>query len=279
MDRFGFLDGGASHDVTPQAIEANAPIIERTGEEAAVLLKNEGELPLKLDQLNSSVLIGPTAGQVDAIGINGERSLGLPERQIAPLDAMKRISGDAQIGFAVADDMTGRPVPARLLSHKGQAGLFYEGPGGPRLDATIDFTTKGGNALPASITAYWTGSLTISKVGTYWLYLQALGTNASLYVDGKRLGVTGTFQGDVHGDILQANQDNVIPTTDGLDNVRRAIRLSKGRHTIRLEIGPDTSNAPVQLRLNWYPPDQRKADFDGAVLELFCFEITHIRHD
>ena len=86
MARFGYLDGQSKHEVTEQAIEANAKIIERTGEEAAVLLKNEGgALPLKAADLNEVVLIGPTAGQVDSIGINGERSVGLPQRQIGPL--------------------------------------------------------------------------------------------------------------------------------------------------------------------------------------------------
>ena len=85
MVHFGYLDGMQKHNVTPQQIEANAKIIEKTGEEAAVLLKNDGNvLPLKGD-LDSVVLIGPTAAQVDAIGINGERSVGLPERQVGPL--------------------------------------------------------------------------------------------------------------------------------------------------------------------------------------------------
>jgi beta-glucosidase len=105
----------------------------------------------------------------------------------------------------------------------------------------------------------------VPKSGIYWLYLQELGTDASLYIDGKRIGVTGTFQGDVHGDILQANQDNVIPTTDGLDNVRHALALNAGPHAIKIVISPDTSNAPVQLRLNWYTPDQRQADYAAAV--------------
>ena len=45
MNRFGLLDGQSRHDVTAQAIAANAEIIERTGEEAAVLLKNRGRRP------------------------------------------------------------------------------------------------------------------------------------------------------------------------------------------------------------------------------------------
>ena len=95
---FGYLDGQSKHEVTAQAIEANAKIIEKTGEEAAVLLKNEGgALPLKAADLDSVVLIGPTAGQVDSIGINGERSVGLPQRQVGPLEALKKISGNAKI--------------------------------------------------------------------------------------------------------------------------------------------------------------------------------------
>jgi beta-glucosidase len=119
--------------------------------------------------------------------------------------------------------------------------------------------------LPANTTASWSGTLTVDTAGSYWLYLQALGTNASLFIDGKRIGVTGTFQGDVHGDILQANQDNVLPTTDGLDNVRHAVEHAAGPHSIKIAISPDTSDSPVQLRLNWYTPDQRRADHAAAI--------------
>ena len=107
-----------------QSIEANAKIIEKTGEDAAVLLKNDGgALPLKAADLDSVVLIGPTAGQVDSIGINGERSVGLPQRQVGPLAALKKITGNDKIRFAVDDDMTGTTVPASALSHDGKPGL------------------------------------------------------------------------------------------------------------------------------------------------------------
>jgi beta-glucosidase len=266
MDRFGLLDGRSKHAVTAPAIKTNARIIEQTGEEAAVLLKNEGgALPLKITDLNSVVLIGPTAGQIDAIGINGERSLGLTGRQVGPLDALRRISGHRDIRFAVDDDMTGTPIPAQALSHEGNPGLERRGMGGPHTDTELDFTLRRGNALAHNTKAEWNGALAVPSSGSYWLYLQALGTDASLYVDGKRVAVTGTFQGDVHGDILQANQDNVLPTTDGLDNVRRAIELPAGIHPIKVRISPDTSNTPVQIRLNWYTPEQRKADHDDAV--------------
>jgi beta-glucosidase len=266
MQRFGMLDGRYSHTVTPQAIAANARIIERTAEEAAVLLKNEGgALPLNSADLDSVVLIGPTAGQVDAIGISGERSLGLPDRQVGPLAALRQMSGHPHVQYAVADDMTGTPIPAAAFSHDGHPGLVRRGPDGLHVDAAPNFTIQGGTALPPDSEATWTGSLQVEHAGRYWLYLQALGTNAALYLDGKRVAITGVFQGDVHGDVLQANQDNVVPTTDGLDNVRREIQLEAGVHAVSIEISPDTSHSPVQLRLNWYAPAQRDADHAAAI--------------
>ena len=270
---FGYLDGQSKHEVTEQSIEANAKIIEKTGEEAAVLLKNQDSaLPLKAADLDSVVLIGPTAGQVDSIGINGERSVGLPGRQVGPLAAMKKISGNANIQFAVNDDMTGTPIPASAFSHDGKPGLvrlnFSQGNADANpdyVDLQVDSTLKNGEALPNNATPTWKGSLTPPHAGTYWLYLQALGTNARISLDGKRLGSTGAFQGGVHGDILQANQDNVVPTPDGLDNVRRAVDLTAGPHAIEISTSSDTSAAPVQVRLNWYTPEQRKADHEAAI--------------
>jgi beta-glucosidase len=266
IDQFGYLDGMQKHSVTPQDLQANAKIIEKTGEDAAVLLKNEDHaLPLKAADLSKVVLIGPTAGQVDSIGISGERSEGLPWMEVGPLAAMRKISGNQDIQFAVADNMTGTTIPGSALSHDGKPGLLRTGSGADHVDAELNFTKKNGNALPPNSTLTWKGTLTAPHAGDYWIYLQALGTNAAIAIDGKPLGRTGAFQGGVHGDILQANQDNVAPTTDGLDNVRRAVELSAGRHAIEVKITPDTSGAPVEVRLNWYTPEQRKADYEAAI--------------
>jgi beta-glucosidase len=266
MKRFGYLRGPSKRRVTARAIVANAAIMERTAEEAAVLLKNENDvLPLKAADLDSVVLIGPTAGQVDAIGISGERSLGLPQRQIGPITALRRLSGHPGIRYCVNDDMTGTPIPASAFSHDGEPGLKRLAPNGMQVDAAPDFTLQKGSALAADTEAQWSGTLNVEHGGRYWLYLQALGANASLVIDGKRVAITGVFQGDVHGDILQANQDNVLPTPDGLDNVRREVNLDSGPHSIRLKVSPDSSHSPVQLRLNWYPPQQREADHQAAL--------------
>jgi beta-glucosidase len=200
---------------------------------------------------------------VDSIGINGERSVGLPQRQVGPLEALKKITGNDKIRFAVDDDMTGTTIPASAFSHDGKPGLERTVSGVAQIDAQLDFT--GANALPPNSVVTWKASLTPPHAGTYWLYLQAMGTNATISLDGKGLAGTGARQGGVHGDILQANQDNAVPTTDQLDNVRRAVELTAGPHEIEIKTSPDSSNSPVQVRLNWYTPEQRKADHEAAI--------------
>ena len=250
IDRFGYLDGKQKHTITPQDIEGNAAIIRKTAEDAAVLLKNEHALPLKADDLHSLALIGPGAGQVAAIGTFGERSGGLTERQIGPLEALKKSAPDAHITFAVDDDMTGTPIDAAMLSHDGKPGLLRtDGTGKTSVDPQIDFTH--GKSLPANGTFTWTGTLTVPTAGDYWLYLQVLGARGILTIDGKGIGRTGSTKGTVHGDIQQATQDNGFPAVDGLDNVRRALQLTAGPHEIKVEISDDTSNNPEQVRLNW----------------------------
>jgi len=267
IDRFGYLDGKQKHTITPQDVTANAAVIERTAEDAAVLLKNDGSiLPLKPSDLASIAMIGPTAGQVDAIGAFGERSPGLTERQVGPLAALRRLAPGANIAFAVADDMTGVPVPADILRHEGTPGLLRSGSAGQSgVDATLDFTSANGKALPPNTTTKWAGELAIPHDGEYWLYLQVLGGRAALRIDGKPVSQTGAMLGTVHGDIQHATQDNVLPTTDGLDNVRRAVSLTKGSHRIEVSLSPDTSNAPAQIRLNWMTPTARDAAHAAAM--------------
>ncbi len=263
IDRFGYLDGKQKHDVTPQDLDGNGAIIEKTAEDAAVLLKNEGHI-LPLKQSETIALIGPTAGQVASIGTFGERSPGIPERQVGPFAAMKKLAPEAKIAFAVADDMTGTTIGAAMFSHDGKRGLLRtDASGQSATDATLDFTHA--NALPPNTATTWKGELNIPSDGNYWLYLQALGTRATITIDGKQIGRTGATKGTVHGDIQYASQDNGIPTTDGLDNVRRAIQLTKGPHTIEVATSADTSNAPVQIRLNWMTPEARERAHAAAI--------------
>jgi beta-glucosidase len=157
---------------------------------------------------------------------------------VGPVDALRKLAPDAHVTFSVDDDMTGRPVPATALSRGGHPGLERSGGGA---DATLNFTRSNGKALPPDATATWTGDLPAASDGDYWLYLQVLGARGVMSVDGREVGRTGAAKGTVHGDIQHSSQDNGLPTTDGLDNVHRALHLTAGTHSLRVELPPDTS--------------------------------------
>jgi beta-glucosidase len=267
MDRFGYLDGKQKHTITAQDIDKNAEVIRKTSEDAAVLLKNDGVLPLNRGDLESIAMIGPGAGQVAAIGTFGERSPGLTERQVSPVDALVKLAPGAKVNFAVDDDMTGQPVPASTLSHDGQPGLARTAAGGsPSVDPQINFTkSSAGGPLPANGTYQWKGTLTVPSAGDYWLYLQVLGARGDFAIDGEPIARTGAMKGTVHGDIQHASQDNAFPTTDGLDNFRRAVTLTAGAHEITVNASGDTSNAPEQVRLSWVTPEDRARNHAAAI--------------
>ncbi|MGC1784421.1 MAG: glycoside hydrolase family 3 C-terminal domain-containing protein [Acidobacteriaceae bacterium] len=269
MDRFGLLDGKSKHNITPIDTAFDAPIVQKTAEDAAVLLKNSGDaLPLTKEDLGSLALIGPGAGQTMAIGIADEKAVGLPAREVGTLYALKKDLADqpnVHITYAVADDMTGALIPAEFLSHDGKDGLERASATGQfqGVDAQVSFTIFNGHALPANSTYGWTGTLKVPETGTYMLYLQNLGCYASLILDGKKLA--SNHQMVIHGDITQAGQDNVLPTTDGLDDLRVKIHLDAGPHALHVSVRPDTSNHPTQVRLSWVTPAQQKKNYDAAI--------------
>jgi len=73
------------------------------------------------------------------------------------------------------------------------------------------------------------------------------------------------MRGGVHGDTVLGGKDGLMPTTDGLDNLRAAIDLTAGAHTVSVTVEGDTSNEPEQIRLAWVTPEQRRADHEAAI--------------
>ena len=268
-DRFGWLDGKAKHDITPVPFEEDVKTIEKTSEDAAVLLKNEDRaLPITADDLKSLAIIGPGAGQTITIGLSMEKAVGIAGREPSPLAALKEATQnvpDRHILYAVADDMTGTPIPASLFFHSGQPGIVRED--GQRrteaIDPMVDFTIESGHALPAGSSFTWRGTIEIPETGVYWIYTQLLGCSAQLTIDDMPAGSSaGLFQ---HGDYVQPAEDNILPTKDNLDDVRRAVHLTKGSHSLVLTEKGDGSGRPVQIRLNWMTPVAREHDYQAAL--------------
>jgi beta-glucosidase len=259
MERFGWLNRAPSHQVRALPLADNARSVQRLAERGAVLLKNDGVLPLRATDMASLALIGPGALQTFAVVNGQEQSYGRAGRQIGVWQAL-RAQGVKGVQLAVADDMTGEPIPkeafARLarLGEHGQASV---------LEDQIDFTRKSGHELPAGTSTQWDGTLMIPVDGDYDIDLQLLGTIGKFSIDGRKVGDMGWWGG--HGDIVFPNRDNVVPTTDGLDNVRRLVHMSAGPHAVRVEAAADGSGESVQVRLAWVTPSMRERSFTAAV--------------
>lgn len=268
MDRFGLLDRKTQPQIDTAPMTAvDLATLRKTADEAAVLLKNQDAiLPLKADSLTDIAPVGPGAGQLVAVGQIGEKAVGLPGLEVSPLEALRKLAGpSAHIAYAAADDWEGVPVPAQFLSHFGKPGLerreFKET--AVHVDAQVNFTRTANTALPARESIVWSGTLTAPASGTYRLHLQLLGCIGRLEIDGHWVA-RNSFNW-IHGEIVQAGQDGVAPTADGLGNLRAAMPLTAGPHRIRVEVDPDGSNQPTQVRLNWVTPQQQIDDYHAAV--------------
>jgi beta-glucosidase len=268
MQRFGLLEGHSRHSLTRQPVGRDAAVVLRTAEDGAVLLKNEAALPLNRRDLASLLLIGPGALQTIAVARANEQALGRPERQIGVVEALRRLYGQdrsVHIRYCPGNDMTGQVVPAVALSHEGQAGLIDEATGRQRqaLDPDINFTLANGRPLAARSSHRWSGSVTVPAAGVYEFDLQMLGGSGAIRLDDRELGRISIPP--QHGDVLQAGQDNLLPTPDGLDNLRRRINLTAGRHSLVVTAIGDDSDQPLQVRLNWATPEQKRADYVAAI--------------
>ena len=272
MDRFGLLSGHSKHNPTPEPVNADEQVVQQTAQDAATLLKNDtGALPLSHADLGSLALIGPGAGQTIAVGQAGENAAGIVSRQTGTyqvLQQMLRHDPAAHVSYAAGDDMTGTPVPASALTHNGQPGLLRTNTSDSTSSVVpqLDNTTSNGQALPAGSAWTWTGSLSVPAAGSYWVNLGLLGAGGSISLDGKQLAATGFLNGTAprYG-VLRPGDNNVLPTTDGLDNLRTQLNLTAGQHTLTVTIAADASGAPVQARLNWVTPAQQQANTAAAV--------------
>jgi beta-glucosidase len=268
MQRFGLLQRHSERSVTAEPVEQDARVVLRTAEDGAVLLKNEAALPLTRRDLHSLLLIGPGALQTVAVARANEQALGRPGRQIGAVQALRRLfhrDRSVQIGYSPGNDMAGQPVPATAYSHDGLPGLIHEDANSHRqaIDANIDFTLANGRPLPARSAHRWSGRITVPAAGVYEFNLQMLGGSGAMRLDDQQLGQIAIPP--QHGDVLQAGHDNVLPTPDGLDNLRRRIELSGGSHRLEVTASGDDSGKPLQVRLNWATPDQKRADYAAAI--------------
>jgi beta-glucosidase len=282
MDRFGLLDGKQKHAITEEDHAFNAPVLQKTAEDSATLLKNQDRvLPLTTADLDSTAFIGPTGRSLVSVGQTGERASGLPDHQVGPVPALEKITG-RKVTYAPANDLDGTPVPASALSALTRTNADTKE---AQAVAGLNFTSANGKALPAGTSYAWTGTLTVPSDGTYTIAFQTRGTTGTVDLDGTRvISASGGGRGGGAGAagagaapapvlppavaLLRGTHPitgSVVPTVDRLNNTRAKVDLKAGTHKLEVTTTGERFGNPVQVRLAWVTPGQEKANYDAAI--------------
>ena len=222
--------------------------------EAMVLLKNDGLLPLK-PEVRKIAVVGPLADQTRPLIGN---YAGQPTHIVSILDGLKAEFPNATITFVPGTQFLradGTPVPDSLLTTPdGKPGLkadynegMRRGPGEANTKPLVSRTETNVNLsesnLPAEVAAkktfgaQWSGFLTPTETGEYLLGIRCEGFGR-LAVDGKQ--VATAFGGG----------------TRGLSSGVGRVHLEKG-HKVALEISYGTRNSKPHAELIW-------AKYNGA---------------
>lgn len=286
MDRFGMLASASANGASVVArsrpamdVDGSARVARDVATQGAVLLKNDGALPLRRESLQSLVVIGPIAEKLLIGGGGSSRVLGFVEREMTQLDALRaRAGAGARITYVTGIDLDGVVVPAAVLSPRGSPGQGLlrtdEKSGATQIDREINFV--GDRALLPLSRVTWSGTLTVPATGEYELKLQGdkgidpfgipLGGSASLEVDGKVVAATTPFPSP------HPTLSGLIPTRDGLSNASGRVTLTAGAHSITVRAGIPPAippggagnSTPVPLRLAWITPEMRRARIESA---------------
>ncbi len=220
-----------------------------------MLLKNDNAtLPLSIDSIGDTLFIGPTAAWT-LIGGGGSSRV-LPSAHDNTLDAVARFNTGHRPHWLPGYDMDGTLIPpAALRVHGASAqGLTYTHNG--RSFTVNALNRVGADAVRDAGMSYWETDLVAPETGSYNLFVQTDGPVASLYQHGERVLFN---DGGVLSDAL------LMPTRAGLRNAQLTVQLNAGeRFPLKVETWSG-DDKPVQVRLAWQTPSQRKATIAEAV--------------
>ena len=172
--------------LTSQIKAQDGAVSERASEEGAVLLKNAGgELPLTSEDLRKGLLVVGESAEYMPADPGPEQADGYVDRDaVSPLEQLKQVApAGSKITFLpympgtapTASD--GEPVPRSVLSSDGTKvgdGLMLtSGPGAPKVDPQIDFTSLSGHRqLAFGHTYTWTGYINVATSDDYTFRFQ-----------------------------------------------------------------------------------------------------------
>lgn len=244
MDRIGMLGGDVARPTEDEAQrQAHADLALDIALAGAVLLKNDGILPLAPATLKQVAVVGPTAKRA-LFGGGGSAEV-KPTALDDPYEALSADAGAALV-FAEGLRLEGEPIPAAALTSD-----------------TGSFT--GAMSVEKSQSSAWEGWITAPETGDYELMLQFTPVGglalaeadrgmADVELDGKRIIEGGRLFGG----------SRLIKTSDGLLNQGQMVRLEAGvRHRLKLTVKASAVE-PLRLRLAWTTPALRRRLLDEA---------------
>jgi beta-glucosidase len=253
LERFGILDNTRKPAPEKIDVEKDAAIARAVATEGAVLLKNDGALPLQSKALRNLAIIGPTATQLSA-GTGGNRPYGFPDRLVSPLDALKSTVPSAKITYAVGDPLTGVPIPAERLkpaNGTGQGLARDTMDGSPIVVESVDHVKS---TLPPGHSYTWKGSISVPQAGAYTLELATWGGSGTLKIDGRQRAQSAKLA-FAHG--TPRRWTSLLPTTDALDHGLTTVQMEAGKsYNIEIEAASDPGNR-MQIRFGWITPEMR----------------------
>ncbi len=274
-------------EIMPIPAERHAAIAQDIAEQAMVLLKNDGLLPLDPVAIRSIAVIGPDVDNYLTAG--GGSAQVVPARGVSVVDGLAaRFGPSVRIASALGVDPVGpgsllpgpMAIPSAVLRPAGEPegtrglraeywanGSFAGEPALVRIDRQVEvnrgfFDIPGLWVAPPRLTplppnlgvqisARWTGSLVPPATGLYTLSLTCLGS-ARLWVDDQRV-IDAPWPGAGGRDIEQL-------WTGGGAQIREApVALVAGQPvSVRLEYAGDLPEMHfafnAQIRLGWQPP-------------------------
>ncbi|WP_327251613.1 glycoside hydrolase family 3 protein [Streptomyces sp. NBC_01244] len=235
LDRFGLLAGDPAARPARDAA-AGARTARQIATAGAVLLRNErATLPLTGPAARSIAVIGPT-GRTPFVGGGGSAHV-VPDAAAAPLDEIRRRAGSGStVGYALGEDLYGRPFPAKLLTP----------------DAGLD-----DRSVAPGRTWGFEGTFRLAADDEWTLLVHYTGKRPAVRLDGEELfpvrqGVAEQFAGGLLG-----------AAPDGRTVRRRTLALKAGEH--RLSVFAEGGPKGQRLRLRHTTKATRAADLAEAV--------------